>query len=80
MGKNGGADGTASSDNQTPQHTPEPSAMNQASENWNSDNTDAIPAENADNVPLTDYAGVDGTVDVSTDVVVADLGVGDLIG
>ena len=80
LGKNGGADGTASSDNQTPQHTPEPSAMNQASEEWNSDNTDATPVENADNVPLTDYAGVDGTVDVSTDVVVADLGVGDLIG
>ena len=80
LGKNGGADGTASSDNQTPQHTPEPSAMNQASEEWNSDSTDATPVENADNVPLTDYAGVDGTVDVSTDVVVADLGVGDLIG
>ena len=80
LGGNGGAGAPSESGTQTPQHTPEPSAMNQASENWNSDSTDAIPAENTDNVPLTDYAGVDGTVDVSTDVVVADLGVGDLIG
>ena len=79
LGKNGGADGTASSDNQTPQHTPEPSAMNQASEEWNSDSTDATPVENTDTVTLVDAGGIDGAVDVPTDVAVADLG-GDLFG
>jgi hypothetical protein len=77
LGGGGGADGTAQSGTETAQHTPEPSAMNQASENWNSDSADAQPAvENADNVPLNDYAGVDG----ATDVQIADVDLGGDIG
>jgi hypothetical protein len=61
LGGAGGADGAAGHEgaSNVPDTTPAPSAMNQASESWGSDQATSV--ENTDSMVLVDGAGVDGT-------------------
>jgi hypothetical protein len=66
LGGGGGADGAAAhSGAPVEERLPEQSAMNQASNDWQADSTDATPVENTDAVPdLVNGDGVDGSFDV----------------
>jgi hypothetical protein len=79
LGGGGGADGSAAhSGAPVEERLPEKSAMNEASENWNSESTDSVTNDpeatevtNTDTVALLNGDGVDGAI--SNDAYVGDL-------
>lgn len=65
LGGGGGADGSAAhSGAPVEERLPEQSAMNQASEDWQASDTDAVSAENTESIEVINGDGVDGSFDV----------------